>query len=280
MSNIKKIFFIAVIALFSTSCTTTFYQVYKTAPIGSMTSNNNSLVYEDDNCKVSYNFWEDGGDVGFLFHNKTENELYINLEESFYIINGIAKNYYRGRIFSETINSGATTSKSSTSWNSVSGYNHLNLLLTNRRQTSSSDALITSKGYSTDYIEEKIIHIPAKTSKVITEYAINNSLFRDCDLLRYPNKAQLKSKSFTKANSPIVFSNRIAYTVGQSGESIKFENEFYVTEIINYPENEILETKSKGFCEQKSYVNSKLFKDVAPNKFYIRYTKEKNALKY
>lgn len=280
MIHIKTLIFLAAIVLFTTSCSTTFYQVYKTTPVGSVTASTNSLVYEDDNCKVSYNFWDDGGDVGFLFHNKTDKAIYVNLEESFYIINGVAKNYYRGRIFSESINSGASTSKTLSASTYVTGYNYLNLLQTNKGQASSTAGLITSKGYSTDYVEEKIIQIPAKTSKIITEYDINTNLFRDCDLYRYPTKSQVISKSFTKSNSPIVFSNRIAYTVGKSEEIIRFENEFYVNEIANYPENEMLESSSKGFCDQKNSVRSKIFKDVAPDKFYIRYSKQNNAMKH
>ena len=273
MITIKKAFILAAIVLFSTSCSTTFYQVYKATPIGPLTSNSNNLVYEDDNCKVSYNLWDEGGDVGFLFYNKTDQEIYVDLTESFFIINGMARNYYRDRVFAETINSGTTTAKSASVTSSVTGYNYLNLIQTNRKQVSSSAAVITSKGYSTEYNEEKIIHIPAKTSKVIAEYGINSTLFRDCDLLRYPTKSQIKSKFFTKADSPIIFSNRISYSVGQSGERIKFENEFYVNEVTNYPEKEMLETKSEEFCGQKSMTKSRYFKDVAPNKFYLRYSK-------
>jgi hypothetical protein len=37
-----------------------------------MEKQSNSLAYEDENCKVFYDFWKDGGNVGFLFQNKTE----------------------------------------------------------------------------------------------------------------------------------------------------------------------------------------------------------------
>jgi len=139
---------------------------------------------------------------------------------------------------------------------------------------------MTSSGFSISYNEEKTICIPSKTSKLITEYIITESLYRDCDLFKYPTKKQIKSKSFKKTDSPIIFSNRIAYTVGQSEKLIKFENEFYISEISNYPESEIFESKYDEYCGQKSSTMTKYFKNVSPDKFYIKYTKGTDTWKH
>jgi len=275
MKTNKSFILAATIALFLTSCaTTSFYQVYKATPSDNLITKDNYLVYEDDNCKVSYNLWDEGGNIGFRFYNKTNKNIYLNLEENFFIFNGISYDYYKNRVFTNSTTSGATTAKSATASKSVTGINYLDLLQTNRIQAASSVGLMASSGYSISYNEEKVICIPSKTSKFITEYNINESLFRDCDLFKYPTKKQIKLKSFSKAESPIVFSNRIAYTVGQTENLIKFENEFYVTEISNYPESEILESKYDEYCGQKSMTMSKYFKNVSPDKFYIKYTKD------
>lgn len=275
MKTNKSFILAATIALFLTSCaTTSFYQVYKATPSDNLITKDNYLVYEDDNCKVSYNLWDEGGNIGFRFYNKTNKNIYLNLEENFFIFNGISYDYYKNRVFTNSTTSGATTARSATASKSVTGINYLDLLQTNRIQAASSVGLMASSGYSISYNEEKVICIPSKTSKFITEYNINESLFRDCDLFKYPTKKQIKLKSFSKAESPIVFSNRIAYTVGQTENLIKFENEFYVTEISNYPESEILESKYDEYCGQKSMTMSKYFKNVSPDKFYIKYTKD------
>ena len=65
-----------------TSCSTTFYQVYTTETSESISKNKNSLIFEDDNCIITYNLWKHGGDVGFTFYNKTEEMIFLNLEES------------------------------------------------------------------------------------------------------------------------------------------------------------------------------------------------------
>lgn len=36
------------------------------------------LTYEDSNCKISYNFWYEGGLSGFEFHNKTDQMIKID----------------------------------------------------------------------------------------------------------------------------------------------------------------------------------------------------------
>ena len=287
-----KLIYTAIIAVLSTSCmTTSFYQVYTAVPSDKSISKDRNLVYEDDNCSVSYNFWEQGGNIGFTFYNKTDKNIYLNLEESFFILNGMAHNYFRDRVFTNSTSSGVKTSQTATISKTVSGINVLNLLQSNGLQATSSAGRMTSFEQSVSYNEEKVICIPSKTSKIVVEYSINKLLYRDCDLLRYPKKDQLRrsensqpkhpnsqvvrTKAFSKEESPIVFSNRIAYTVEQSDNLIKFENEFYVAEISNYPEKELLVSKQEEFCGQKSSVGKvEYFKDVSPEKFYIKYKKE------
>jgi len=271
----------AMIAVLLTSCvTTSFYQVYKAVPSDKSIIKDNYLVYEDENCKVSYNFWGEGGNIGFLFYNKTDNNIYLNLNESFFVLNGIAYDYFKNRVYTHSTSSGSTTSRTATASKSVTGINFLDLLQTNRIQATSGVGLMTSSGYSISFNEEKVVCVPSKTSKIITEYNINDYLYKDCDLFKYPTKKQVKSKSFSKSDSPIIFSNRISYTLEQSQEKVQFENEFYVSEISNYPESEMLESKYDEFCGQKSATMTRYFKNVSPDKFYIKYTKGTDTWKH
>jgi hypothetical protein len=277
----KKILFSVLIAMMLTSCvSTSYFQVYKTVPSDKLVIKDNLLVYEDENCKVSYNLWGEGGNIGFQFFNKTDENIYLNLEESFFILNGISYNYFRNRAFTNSTSSGATTSRGATATKSVTGLNNLDLIQTNRISATNTVGIMTSSGFSVSYNEEKIICIPSKTSKIISEYNINESLFRDCDLFKYPTKEQIKSKTFSKEQSPLVFSNRIAYSIGQTDNLIKFENEFYVTEISNYPKSEIFESKYDEYCGQKNMTMTKYFKNVSADKFYIKYSKGQDIWKH
>jgi len=269
----KNLFLIALLAVLCSSCTPKFYQVYKVTPTEKIVLQDDQLVFEDTYCKVSYHLWDEGGNIGFVFFNKTDQSIYINMEESFFIENGIAYNYYQNRLYTSSKTVGTTTSVSSTTARSITSYNYYNLLQTNRLSTMSSIGGITSSGYAVSYTEEKVVCIPSKTSKIITEYTINDEFIRDCDLLKYPTKSQVTSKNFSKSDSPIVFSNRINYSVGGILIPIIFENEFYVSEITNLPEGEVLRSGYEEYCGQKGGTLKYFYKDVAPNKFFIKYSK-------
>lgn len=230
-----KILIITLLSVLLASCaSTSFIQVYKATPTNEVVMKNNHLVYEDQNCKISYNFWDLGGNIGFQIYNKTDKNIYLNLEESFFVLNGIAYNYYKNRIYNKT---------------------------------------------TTSYVEEKIVSIPPKSSKSVSEYSINQTILRDCDLFKYPTKKKIKTKSYTMSESPLVFSNIITYTVGQSATVINFKNEFYVSEVTNYPASQIYQLTRDEFCDQKGGF-SVSYKDAAADKFYNKYIKVKEIWKH
>jgi hypothetical protein len=265
----KKLLITALLCVSLFSCVVTpYYQVYKTRPVDNTISNKNSLDYEDENCKVSYDFWDAGGNIGFRFYNKTDKNIYLMLEDCFFILNGISNNYYRNRVFTTSTNHGMSVSQNISFGNYFAGSTFLNKI-----STAKAIGSISSSGSAVSYNEERIVCVPAKTSKIINEYSINQTLFRDCDLLKYPTSRQVRTKSFSKSDSPFIFSNRITYAVGLGDRPIKFENEFYVSEITNYPEKGIIDRTLETFCGQTGTVKTNQFKNVSPDKFYIRYTK-------
>lgn len=263
-----------------TSCASSYFQVYKTVPSEKIVKKDNLLFYEDENCKISYNFWGEGGNIGFQFYNKTDKYIYLNLDECFFILNGISHDYYKNRVFTSSTSLGSTTSQGSSKTKSLTGLNYLDLIQTNKISISNRVEVMKSSGFSVSYSEEKIVCIPSYTTKYISEYIINESLFRDCDLFKYPTKKQINTKTFTKEESPFVFSNRIAYSIGQSDSLIRIENKFFVSEITNYPENAILETKYDEYCGQKSIRLIPYFNNISADKFYIKYRKGDDIWKH
>jgi hypothetical protein len=277
----KNAFFATLIAIVFYSCgSATYYQVYNTKSSDKLTIEGKSLLYEDENCRVSYNFWGDGGNIGFNFYNKTDQNIYIKLDECFFVLNGISRNYFKNRVFTSSASSGESTSHGTALAKSSTGFNYMNFIQTNNLSLSSSNNIMNSSGYSISYYEEKTICIPSMSSKIISEYVINQLLFRDCDLYLYPSRKLIKSISFEKSDSPLVFSNRIIYSVGLSGNQIKFENEFFVTGITNYPESEITGTKNEDYCGEKSTTMTKYFTINSPDKFYIKYSLGQDSRKH
>ena len=262
------------------SCKTTFYQVYRATPADRSMANKDALVYEDENCEVTYNLWSHGGNMGFAFFNKTKENIYLNLDECFFVRNDVANDYYLEREFTQSSNMGSKSSRKKGGSVALTGLNFLGLIQSNQAAAEVSESLMTSSGSSVSVKEKKIVTIPPGTLKFIYEYNINQNLYRDCDLLRYPKRSQVRTLQFMKNDSPYVFSNRIAYRVGESAEPVQFENEFYVSEITNYPEKEIVDKEYDEFCGEKSMERKSFFKIMAPDRFYIMYLKDGQGRKH
>jgi hypothetical protein len=271
MKKIKS-FYTAIILivfafLFYASATESkFFQAYKATPENGNLSEN-SVIFEDDNFKVFYNLWAEGGDIGFHIYNKTDDNITINVDKSFFVINGYAYAYYKNRI--STSSSNVVTSAS---FNRGYYYSYANnyfpVVVSPSLSTSSSSS--NSVGYN----ENPNRIVPPKTKIIISEYSIQNYFYSSCDLLKYPSKKEIKSLTFNKDNSPFVFYNIINYTV--NGVEKKMENRFYISEIKNLPENEMVSDIYPVDCGKKSSTAITVFNEVSPDRFYITYIKGKN----
>ncbi len=242
---------------------TYYYQVYKTKS-DTVKSVENAMVFEDVNCKISYNLWAEKGNAGFSFYNKTTEVIYLQLDESFYVLNGKAFDYYQNRIFSNSSNSALKTTKTSgfsqIGWLTLSAY--------------TSNTLSTNNTSGIEVVEAKTIAIPPKTTKIVSEFNINQTLIRDCDLLRFPTSRQTSVKPYTEATSPFLFYNLISYKIGDKKTTVK--NDFYVSEIKNIADKDAYRQEKNAFCNQRggTYVN--VFKESGPDRFYISYSKSPN----
>lgn len=285
MKNFKTLILIAAILL-QGCATTTFYQLYKTES-DNVKVEENELLFENEEIKVVFNLWDNYGNSGFLIFNKTDSNIYIDLKKSHLIINGIAKTYFQNRTFTESSSSSLSLGNSYTSSylnkNSSaygSAYYSDNFGTANYQSvtkgiltTSSSKSKTTfAKGFSVSYIEKDIVIIPSNSAKVFNGFNLNNSLFRDCDLFRYPSIKSIKTKNFDLENTPLKFENIISY--GYELNKIKeIKCNFWVSEITNYPSTEFMERKYPEYCGDKSQNSKNYFIYSNPNNFYIKYSK-------
>jgi hypothetical protein len=253
----KKTIIPLLLLLFTSCAVTDFYQVY-TTDFDKGTLSKNKIVFEDKNCIVTYDLWADGGNIGFNIFNKTENDLTINLTKTYFVINGIANEYFQNRTFTRSSNVGTaiTSYYYPYFWN----YNIWNVQGTG------------STGFSTSYIEKPELTIPSKTSINILEYHITNARYYNCDLSNY-HKNDNATINFDKTNSPFVFYNLITYTIKH--DTSRIENKFYVNEITNYPVRYMTIKIDTNMCGEKLNIPIKVLKKLTPDKFYIKYTIKK-----
>ncbi|WP_298157487.1 hypothetical protein [Flavobacterium sp.] len=244
-----------------------YYQIYKTKSSTITTTTDKSMRYEDSQCRIDYNLWADKGNAGFTFYNKTEETIHILLDESFYVLNGMAYDYYQNRSFTTSQATVLQTSSSlglaKMSWLSL--YN------------SASKTTTTGNTNAVTVTEAKVIAVPPKTARVVSEFEINRTLFRDCELVLYPSSRQVKARNFSEEDSPLKFYNIISYKVGTDEAVLKVKNDFYVSEIMNYPEKDVTKTVRTEFCNVKSTAVSRIFTASAPDKFYLHYVKPSNG---
>ncbi len=98
----KIIFSLFVLAtLACQSCQSLYYQVYETTCEPSVKHTKDYLVWENADCKISYNFWDNKGIMKFLFENKTDSTIIIDMAQTYAILNGVGTPYYKGKIWSD-----------------------------------------------------------------------------------------------------------------------------------------------------------------------------------
>jgi hypothetical protein len=285
MKTKRFIYLLGIAVLFASCATTstTFYQVYNVKPTDDNIIKTDELVYEDDYCKISYNLWENGGNIGFNIYNKTDKELYVHLKKCNFVLNGFAYDYYKNRTYTTSESQSSSTTKTALGSVAVTGINVYNNIQTNQLKSANSANQSSSVGYTVSVKEDSIVRIPGKTTKQITEYSINNNLIRNCDLLKYPKTGifkqdEVNTKKYSMEQSPIVFSNRITYKVGD--EFFNIENRFFVSEITNYPSTEFIESKYEEYCGHKSLAKTKYYKYYDTDKFFIKYNKGNDYMKH
>ena len=259
-----------------------FYQMYQTQPVTDIVMRDNCMVFEDDNCEILYNLWKENGEIGFVFYNKTSENIYLHLDQCFYVSNGIAFDYYRNRVFTDSRTSltstqltniyGSSTTNANIIYTALGGYGTGNKTVYKNGYVYGTTGTITNaSSNSVSVAEKQIICIPPKTSKVITEFDIKSTVYRSCDLYRNPGRKDPHSVSFNKSNTPLTFGNKIAYSIGNSEDLIRVDNTFYVSKISNYSSKDITKLEYEEECGKKTLDQIRVFKEYGPNQFYIEY---------
>ena len=263
-----------VLALLMISCQpySNFYQVYEVAS-QDVNKFGDVLLSENEDCRVTYNLWAENGNVSFLFSNKTDSNLYVVMPKSFFILNGIANDYYTQSVYGMSVTN-AKTATASTGVG-IRGY------LTNgtlwypsylSRQYQYSYEVSSTQSVNTP--EMAMICVPSHSSRYIKGFNISDYVYKDCERRNenYPPKSSSLLK-FSQENSPLTFRNLIAYSFYDDSSSVKYlDHSFYISSLQNYSETAILIEETSRECESQIQIHKKVFTVFAPNKFYNIYS--------
>lgn len=233
----------------------------------------NALVYSDENCDIIYNLWDDSGSMDFIFTNKTDKDIIIDLTRSFFIQNGIAYDYYSDKEYTSTATIGVASASESMASYAKYGYTRTPYLWTPTsisRGAKVSSALTSKVESSVTTKTEKYIYVPAKASKIVKSFSISNHIYLVCgnDELNAP-KTESEKITYTKNESPLNFRNKITYILNDNVHNV--DNEFWITSVRNYNESYLKKTRNAVDCITKKRERKEYFRISGANMFYNNY---------
>ena len=232
----------------------------------------NSLVYENNDLKVMYNLWGENGSVGFILQNKTDKDLFVDMDKTFFIFNGQANDYFKNREYSA-----ATTDVASVGYGFSQTYWGVNGFWPTQNYVPTTASALTklmkgqSHGITTK--EKLIVCIPAHAYKVISEYKVSPRFVKTCERSKDFPKRTANVANYSESSSPVKFKNRIAYSFDSDCKNLQhIENSFYVSSVTNYSKKAAVEkVREKTDCYSSQKQKRQYFKIGGPDKFYKTY---------
>lgn len=192
-----------------------------------------------DKVVVSYDFWAQNGKLFFTVWNNSSEDVYLDLEHSFFVKDFQAFDYYKGRTYVKPV-----------------------------QIVSEDDAeagIFEKRATETIQVSEKsLVCIPANSYKTFSEFSLMNSVYVSDDLNDRPRKHQSPNLNFRSSNSPLSFENRLSFVI--DGEVRTLHDVFFISNIQNSTHKNAC---PKSVDDKGNTIRTSKY--MAPNKFYILY---------
>ncbi|GAB2524432.1 hypothetical protein [Spirosoma aerophilum] len=190
----KQLLYILV-ALLCLNCTKSIYHV-ASVESEQVKLVDNDFVYENEQLAVVYNFWEEGGRMRFLLHNKTDQPIYIDWSKSSVERNGVTTMYSQ---LPQPKSRFADTARYTYRSEKVEPYR------------------LTAQGTT-------LTEIPPERYVAIADFPIQHTI--------QPVDANTKVFSYTKSNSPLRLRQQLVYSFDKSlTNGQRIDNTFWVDKI-------------------------------------------------
>ena len=120
--------------------------------------------------------------------------------------------------------------------------------------------------------EPKYVCVPAHAYKVISVYKIYPEFVTVCKKSMDFPKYDATLKTYSKNESPLRFTNRIAYSFEEGGEiAERIDNSFWLSSVKNYSSKAAIEKRKEKVGCSKLVKRKQYFKIGGPNQFYVIY---------
>jgi hypothetical protein len=189
------------------------------------------LVFENSEVKITYDFWTNGGKVDFLIFNKLDAPIYINWDKSHLIFNDISYEYWLDSEQSNTLVNSSSIGSSNTASNAL-----VSMLTGSAYGSSSTSGLFqgrrTTSVASSKYKPKRIVQIPPKSAIRASNFSISKDIYFTCEFNLKNTQKNTANQSFNTANSPIKLRNYLTYSTDPlQVKDIIVDNAFYVSKI-------------------------------------------------
>lgn len=244
----KRIFMMLSILIVFSSCSSSLYfQVYN-IEADNVVKKENNFIYSNEDCDIKYNLWSEKGNLSFVFTNKTDIDICLDMERSCFIRDGFAYSYF---------------------------YSEKEHLKIESKSHLSSSIFVTET--NTTFISEEYpskIWIPANSSRIIRGFNILSEPYLECDKfdLNFPKKYSETIK-YTASTTPLTIKNRLVYYFANDEKDRIIENKFWIIDYTNYSEKEMFEWKNNYDCLRGTIQNIQVLKHQKTYRFYNTYNK-------
>ena len=231
----KKYFLLLVVSLLFASCKS-YIQIYDVDSSSAKTTNE-QFVFENEDCKLTHNFWEEWGNASMVFTNKTDKNLFVSLSQSSYIFNGFSSSFYKGI----------------------------------------DDHVVISKFKSKTFRDLPVVCVAPKSSKVIGDLNLIDKIYFFCEKEKDKPKRRYSENYNENNSPIKFGYNMVYSTQENCNEIKSLESSFYVSKIENVTKKQEEITSQVQDCLDYSETSVITLKSQSPKRFYIKRFKNMNT---
>lgn len=230
----KKYFLLLTVSLLFASCKS-YIQIYDVDSTSAKTSNE-QFVFENEDCKLTYNFWEEWGNASMVFTNKTDKNLFVSLSQSSYIFNGFSSSFYKGV----------------------------------------DDHVVISKFKSKTFHDLPVVCVAPKSSRVIGDLNLVDKIYFFCEKKKdNPSRRYSENYNENDSPITFGY-NMVYSATENCNEVKSLESSFYVSRIENVTKKQEEVSSQVKNCSDYSDTSVIILKSQSPKRFYIKRFKDVN----
>ncbi|MDH6305402.1 hypothetical protein M2459_001855 [Parabacteroides sp. PF5-5] len=209
------------------SCTTYYYSMIGSNDVQVVKQTNGDFVQENDTVSIAYCFYGEGLPIEITIHNKLDEPLFMDWQQSALIVENVANSYVgrdfsvAGEVYNDTYSYRDYLFPDAT-------YNEANGTFSGRTSLPECVAFIPPHSF--------INNTPVTLSNLGFEHIPNEQYAKETFEIQNNSMKKLKTIHYTEDDSPLRFRSYLTlYTVdenGKRGRSMPFEQSFYITQLI------------------------------------------------